>query len=289
MLPVGFVAIAAAPWKPFSQIRSTPKVTPFKWRRFTVPTKRDSALPNCQLFSLSGAREPPRCPGKLFLNRSLPRGAYAFQPPRAHLRVSNTMATLVPTLIVRVKQRLNLTPARQRLLLDAAIIVSLFLLALALRLPYLHDVPRYTDEVNEVRVGLSIARGEALRLTNADTYMGALYNYLLAGLFLLFGEHPHVPRLLIAFSGAATVPLVYILGKAINGRATGFMAALLLTGNAEHIFNSGHVAYSHSLTPAFTSLALFFLWRALNGGSYWMLLVGAFTFGLAVQTHPTAV
>jgi len=99
------------------------------------------------------------------------------------------MATLVTTLIVRVKQRLNLTPARQRLLLDAAIIVSLFLLALALRLPYLHDVPRYPwDELRESGVALSLARGEAFPLTNFDSYIGALYNYILAGAFLVWSS-----------------------------------------------------------------------------------------------------
>src|SRR2546425_2686439 len=132
MLPAGFVAIADAPWKPFLKTRSTPKVTPFKWRRFTVPTKRELASRSCQLFSLSGAREPPRCPGKLFLNRSLHRGAYAFQPHTVnYLRVSSTMFTFVPALISDAKQRLKwqtLTPAQRSLLLDSTIIVFLFLL-----------------------------------------------------------------------------------------------------------------------------------------------------------------
>ena len=183
----------------------------------------------------------------------------------------------------------SLALAKRSPLTDAAIIVVGLLLAMALRLPYLHDVPRYTDELREVQVALSIARGEAFPLTNYDAYMGAFYNYILAGAFLVFGEHPHVPRLLIALSSAATVPLVYLFGREIGGRAIGLVAAVLLAGNAQHIANGSHVAYSHSLTPAVSALALWLLWRALYNGPSWTLLVGAFAFGLALQTHPTAI
>ena len=200
------------------------------------------------------------------------------------------MATLVTTLIVRVKQRLNLTPARQRLLLDAAIIVSLFLLALALRLPYLHDVPRYPwDELRESGVALSLARGEAFPLTNFDSYIGALYNYILAGAFLVFGEHPGVPHLVVAFICSATAPILYLFGKEIDGRATGLIAATLFSCNAQQIFNGSHWGYSNSLTPAFSTLALWLIWRALKRERPWSLLGGAFAFGLALQTHPSAI
>src|SRR2546425_5721282 len=294
MLPAGFVAIADALWKPFLKTRSTPKVTPFKWRRFTVPTKRELASRSCQLFSLSGAREPPRCPGRLFLSRSLHRGACAFQPHRVnHLRVSNTMATFVPALIRHAKQRLNwqtLTPAQRSFLMDATIIGFLFLLALILRLPYLHDVPRYPwDELRESGVALSIARGEAFPLTNFDSYIGALYNYLLAGAFFVFGEHPGVPHLVVAFICSATAPILYLFGKEIDGRATGLIAATLFSCNAQQIFNGSHWGYSNSLTPVFSILALWLIWRAIKRKRPWSLFGGAFAFGLALQTHPTAV
>jgi len=166
----------------------------------------------------------------------------------------------------------------------------LFLLALALRLPYLHDVPRYPwDELRETRVALSILRGEAFPLTNFDGYIGALYNYILAGAFLVFGEHPVIPHLVVAFINSVTAPIVYLLGKEIDNRATGFIAAALLCCNAQQIFNGSHFGYSNSLTPAFTTLALWLICRALKNKWPWSFVAGAFTFGLALQTHPTAI
>jgi len=83
-----------------------------------------------------------------------------------------------------MNQATSLTPAQRSLLLDAAIILCVFLLALALRLPYLQDVPRYTDETDEIDLALRIARGEIFPMTNVVGYLGAFYNYLLAGAFL---------------------------------------------------------------------------------------------------------
>ena len=99
------------------------------------------------------------------------------------------MLIFVSVLILRAHRRITwhtLTPAQRSLLIDATFIVFLFLLALILRLPYLHDVPRYPwDELRESGVALSLARGEAFPLTNFDSYIGALYNYILAGAFFV--------------------------------------------------------------------------------------------------------
>ena len=200
------------------------------------------------------------------------------------------MPISISALIIRAQQRLNLTPVQRSVLRDGAIVLFLFLLALALRLPYLHDVPRYPwDELRETRVALSILRGEAFPLTNFDGYIGALYNYILAGAFLVFGEHPVIPHLVVAFISSATAPVVYLFGKEIDNRTTGFIAATLLCCNAQQIFNGSHFGYSNSLTPAFTTLALWLICRALKGKRPWSFVAGAFTFGLALQTHPTAV
>ena len=73
-------------------------------------------------------------------------------------------------------------------------------LALLLRWPYLQDVPRYTDELQEILWSLDIARGQMLPLTAVDSYYGPLWSYLLAGLFALFGPSPYLPRIIAAVS-----------------------------------------------------------------------------------------
>ena len=207
--------------------------------------------------------------------------------------VTSTMLIFVSVLILRAHRRITwhtLTPAQRSLLIDATLIVFLFLLALILRLPYLHDVPRYPwDELRESGVALSLARGEAFPLTNFDSYIGALYNYILAGAFFVFGEHPGVPHLVVAFICSATAPILYLFGKEIDGRATGLIAATLFSCNAQQIFNGSHWGYSNSLTPVFSTLALWLIWRALKRERPWSLLGGAFAFGLALQTHPGAI
>ena len=65
----------------------------------------------------------------------------------------------------------------------------------------LRDVPRLTDETDEVMRGLAIARAELLPLTNVDAYIGPLWNYLLALGFLIVGPSSLLPRVLTMLAG----------------------------------------------------------------------------------------
>src|SRR5215207_8968285 len=88
---------------------------------------------------------------------------------------------------------------------EAALVVGMVAAAAALRLPYLWDVPRFTDETDEVLLGLQIARGQRLPLVNQEAYIGPLWNYLLAGVFLLIGPSLYVGRAVALAFGALTV------------------------------------------------------------------------------------
>ena len=83
---------------------------------------------------------------------------------------------------------------------------GLTLLGLGLRLWNLWDIPSPTDELLGVGLGLATARGEALPLTDFEPYIGALWTYLLASLFLLLGPSPFVGRLIPCLAGTLTVP-----------------------------------------------------------------------------------
>lgn len=180
-----------------------------------------------------------------------------------------------------------------RLLIWVAL-TALVVAALALRAPGFMVVPRLTDEILEVGVGLRIARGELLPLTNFDSYDGALFNYLVAGAFLLLGERLDAGRILVLVTGSLTVIPTYLLGRSLGGtgrrgQAVGLMAAALLAASATHTAVSSRLAYSHSLTPLFTTLGLWLFHRALVGGSGPSLVASGFAFGLALQTHPSAL
>jgi 4-amino-4-deoxy-L-arabinose transferase-like glycosyltransferase len=173
--------------------------------------------------------------------------------------------------------------------LPLVLLALLTLGATLVRLRMLMDVPPFTDETDEVLLGLAIARGERLPLVNDDAYIGAMYNYLLAGLALVGGMTPVMPRLLSLAAGVATVLLTYRLGREIAGRWAGLLAAALLATSGLHIVVNSRVAWSHALTPLFTTAALLGLLVALRRGSGWLLVLTGLACGLAVQTHPSAV
>src|SRR5438876_9154396 len=52
--------------------------------------------------------------------------------------------------------------------LDVALCLALLGVALWVRLPYLLDVPGFTDETDEVRRAVLVARGQLLPLTDVD-------------------------------------------------------------------------------------------------------------------------
>lgn len=171
----------------------------------------------------------------------------------------------------------------------AALVLALVGLALALRWPYLWLIPRFTDETLEVLHSVSIARGEQFPLTNYDSYYGALFNYLLAVPFALFGPDPTLPRLVVVLLSALTLVPAYLLGAQLGGRPAGALSALLLAVNGAHVVVNSHIAWSNCLTPLFTTTGFWLIQRASAAGGGTSLAVAGLVFGLALQTHPAAV
>jgi hypothetical protein len=98
---------------------------------------------------------------------------------------------------------------------ELLVVAALLLIALAARLPYLWDIPRFTDETAEAEIALQIVRGESLPLASRDPYIGTLWNWVLAAGFTVSGPSLFTPRLLIAVLGALTVVPAYLLGKSL--------------------------------------------------------------------------
>ena len=107
---------------------------------------------------------------------------------------------------------------------DLVVLVAVLGIAAAARWPNLWLIPTFTDETLEVRLALQILRGEVLPLTNVDPYIGAFWNYVLAGGFWLLGPSPWLPRLLVFATGVATVGAAWWLGRELGGRIGGMVA-----------------------------------------------------------------
>jgi 4-amino-4-deoxy-L-arabinose transferase-like glycosyltransferase len=157
------------------------------------------------------------------------------------------------------------------LVVETALVAGLVLAAAVVRIVDLWAIPIFTDEGDEIGLALRILRDGARPLTNDDPYLGPLYNYLLAGMFWLFGTSPWTPRLLMLALGAATIIPTYLLARELAlaaggdrraGMLAGAFAGGLLAVNAGHVYVISHVAWGNCLTPLLTTAAGWLLARA---------------------------
>jgi 4-amino-4-deoxy-L-arabinose transferase-like glycosyltransferase len=185
--------------------------------------------------------------------------------------------------------------ARRLCRVTASVLIAV--VAIGLRLWQLRDVPRLTDETDEVMRGLAIARGELLPLTNVDAYIGPLWSYLLALGFLVAGPSSLLPRFATMLAGLLTVAATAWLGRELALRLglvryrdlVALGAALLLATSSFHVIVSSRIAWSHALTPLATTVAIALLVRWDRTGDGKSLAAAGLAYGLAVHTHPTAV
>jgi 4-amino-4-deoxy-L-arabinose transferase-like glycosyltransferase len=167
-----------------------------------------------------------------------------------------------------MRSRLARLPIFDVRLESVVVLAGLLGIAAAARWPNLWLIPTFTDETIEVKLAYDIARGQAAPLTNVDPYIGALWNWLLAIGFWIFGLNPWLPRFMAFLGGVATVGAAWWLGREVGGRAGGrlgaFVTALFMAGCSTHVLVNSHVAWSHATTPLWTTLGFACLIRALR-------------------------
>lgn len=168
---------------------------------------------------------------------------------------------------------------------------GLFLLALGLRLPNLLTVPGIKDEYVVINYALDISEKWRLLLVGETSYIGPFWIYLNALIISIFGRHLEQPRATVMVLGALTVVATFFLAKELvhGDRRVGIIAALLLAFNPQHIMWNSHIAHSNHTTPLFIILAFYFYLVATRRmRPAWLIAAGVF-FGIAAQTHATAL
>lgn len=140
---------------------------------------------------------------------------------------TNTEAGHAPT---RVERRERLTDFRTAVLL--------FLLAL---LPRIYELDRLPFVLNGAEASLGLEALNVLSGAQLNPFTtGWLTNPTLPFFALalpvgLFGPSTETIRLLSALIGAATVPVLFLIGKKLYGRVVGLSAAVLLAGSHFHL------------------------------------------------------
>jgi hypothetical protein len=182
--------------------------------------------------------------------------------------------------------------------------VTIVFVAVGLRFAYIDQIPRFTDETDIVARSLDIIRNDSRPLTDTEAYIGAGFNYAVAATFAVFGIGPVVPRYLVATIGVLTVVATCCLAGEISvlirrsherrswGRTdavVGLLAAAALAVSPVHILVNSRIAWAHSTTPLFTTMALALLVRAVRREEPSLLPAAGLLAGIALQTHPSVV
>jgi 4-amino-4-deoxy-L-arabinose transferase-like glycosyltransferase len=182
---------------------------------------------------------------------------------------------------------------RSAVLADALATALVMAFALAARLPYLHIAPRFRDDTLNAAHSLRIYRGQHFPFTDVEAYIGAFFNYAVAAGMFIIGPTIYAARTVVTYFGVATVGATYWLGRELGGPsagpAVGLIAAAFMTTNGIHIAPVGHVAFSGSITPLFTTLAFWLLHRWSVRGTGSTLVWAGFMLGMSMHTHPTIV
>jgi 4-amino-4-deoxy-L-arabinose transferase-like glycosyltransferase len=176
-------------------------------------------------------------------------------------------------------------------LVELAIALAFSALALALRWPYLQDIPRLTDETGEVATALAIVHDGARPLVHNDAYRGPAWAYLMAGALALAGPGRETPRLVAALLAALTAGATYLLARALADRRAGAVAALLVTTAFGPVVLLGHVAWSNHATPLWVTLAAVATWLGRGAGRAAGLsrVAAGILWAIALQSHPAAL
>ena len=156
--------------------------------------------------------------------------------------------------------------------------LAVFALAVFVRfaiLPWIVDLPVASDEGYYWWFSKTFERD-----ANYAVLRPPLWSYLVWGAKATFGA-PIAARALSALLGAATVPLLYLLGVRLFDRRTGLIASIGLALYPAHVGFS-HYLWAEACFCFLLVLATLLLFRFLDEHRTRPLLLGAFVTGLAV-------
>jgi len=130
---------------------------------------------------------------------------------------------------------------------DIAIIIGIFILALALRVIFLQQINN-TPLFAHLSLDDKLYDAWALEISNGDVlgrgvfYGLPLYPYFLGFIYFLFGHDIFIARLFQALLDSISCGLLYLVGRRVFGRATAVIASLIFVFYAMSFYFEGFLS-----------------------------------------------
>jgi 4-amino-4-deoxy-L-arabinose transferase-like glycosyltransferase len=178
-------------------------------------------------------------------------------------------------------------------LLMPALVLTLAFFLRVYRLP-LVPFGWHPDESVKGIMAREVLAGKAFPVFfSAFTGRDALYVYLEAAAFALFGEGMLAGRLLSAFIGVLTVAMTYAVGRAMFNRRVGWLGAGFMAVSLWHLIASrnGYRAVIQPLVQLPVMWLLFRAWRVrtkTRRSRVWLFVAAGFFLGLTQYTYTAA-
>ena len=177
--------------------------------------------------------------------------------------------------------------ARRNALLAATVFFALAFLLRVFR-PEEYPLIFSGNEGSVGLVGLDILAGRYNNpFASAWFSFPGLYFFIPAGSLAVFGHTLTALRIPSILAGALMVPLTYLLGRAMYGRQTGIMAALLLAGFNIHIHFS-RLGLSNAWDGLFFVAVIGLVWYAWEHEKRNLFLLAGVSLGLAQYLYVTS-
>lgn len=111
-------------------------------------------------------------------------------------------------------------------------IIIIFVLALVLRLAFIGmfdvDMAPGDDSWHKNQVALRLINGEGYNHGHIKAYQPPLFQLMVAGIYLTFGESISLVRIIQAFIGAAVCLLLFYIGREMGSEIIGLVAGLVV-------------------------------------------------------------
>ena len=173
--------------------------------------------------------------------------------------------------------------------LEPALFALTLLVGVALRFYALGDLPHgiYHDEAYYGLDAVSVIEGARPVFFPANNGREPLYIYILSLSVATFGRTPFGLRFASAVIGTLTMPVTYLLGRALFNRRIGLLAMAICAVTFWPLALS-RVSFRAGALPLFLGLAIALGWLGLSRRNLLLAILGGVAYGLAFNTYTAA-